>query len=185
MFKSLLLFFTLMCMPAHASFWILPHSITQNDLAARTGGSTTAGAGNVAFFALNGQASAGSSTSSFSNVTGFSLTITTTGRPVKIEIGGGASGCGGPYVNIAGTSASVDASVFFQLARTGTSSATIPYGQIGIAHNGSVDPSINVSHMSAIDFPAAGTYTYQLQAELGSASSVGTISCVVYTAYEM
>jgi hypothetical protein len=148
--------------------------VTQAMLAPRTTGSTVA-AGGYATSASCGNASVGHV--GLTPIPNFSVTITTTGRPVVV----GFISDGSTTNSVMGlnTSASSDTAVFV-IKRGSTAIVTNT-----IESTGPVQFTIPPSSMLYIDTVAAGTYTYTGYYEGGSATVTAIIQFSVLFAYEM
>jgi hypothetical protein len=134
--------------------------VTQEKLAARATGSTVA-AGGVATSGTTGFFS--TATGDFVDVPGASVTITTTGRPVSISINNGYFKTQNGTIMIVRNTTSRGS--YFITSGGAAGGITVPAGQ------------------TYIDLPAAGTYTYKLQAR----GSIGAmeVSGVSLAAYEL
>jgi hypothetical protein len=136
-----------------------------NDLAVTTGKINDAAVTQAKRAALGQQISASSgnyttTSSSYVDVTNLSVTITTTGRPVFIAlIPDGSSSSN--YVGGVGTGTPVLGSARFRILRDATTVAD--YGFPLSSPDGWFYYS-PVSAISVIEVPAAGPYTYKLQA---------------------
>jgi hypothetical protein len=121
------------------------------------------------------------SSTSYIDVTNLSVTITTTGRPVKIFLQSGSS------VSTAriGTSASSTAcSSEFKIVRDSTDIAEY---QIRALAGGATSVASDTPPGSIVfvDTPAAGTYTYKLQARSPSSSTNTAVYHCKLVAYEL
>lgn len=110
---------------------------------------------------------------SYTDVTNLSVTLTTRGRPVRVELIPDGSGVAGFQDNGSG--------VFVKLLRGSTAVA-----EIGLQSFSSSLTNIHCppSSMQAIDPVAAGTYTYKVQIKNGGSNSV-TADRMKLVAYEM
>lgn len=140
---------------------------------------TSVSAGGVAISSSSGSFAGGSAT--FADVTGLSVTITTSGRPVVITLASDGSGSLthiGQF-NGAGNSSRAD----FQILRDSTVVGTFQLSSTttGTSTNTIYTPSGTVFQVDAV---SAGTYVYKLQYKLVTGTSVD----VYYTklvAYEL
>jgi hypothetical protein len=158
-------------------------AITQPLLAARSTGATV-GVGGVAISASSGNFS--TSSASPVAVTNLSVTITTTGRPVRVFLQ--SDGSVGNVTRVAcGNSSTAPVSGFFYLYRGASivSSETLEVG----AGNPAAGQGITVpaGSIQFLDTPAAGTYTYSLQVAPFSANGSPSMNVgfVVLVAYEI
>lgn len=108
---------------------------------------------------------------SYADVTNLTCTITTTGRPVRIEllpdpVQSAASAAG--YVGVTKTSGT-SGTAKFQILRGSTPIGTHTMFVSGAS--GNLGNFVPVSSISATDFVAAGTYTYKLQADSAFATT--------------
>jgi hypothetical protein len=122
---------------------------------------TTVAAGGVALSASCGPFSTGNLT--LTDVTNLSVTITTSGRPVRITCIDDGSG------NVANISSGSQAG-FFSIIRDSTQLTNLEINTVP----GSLGNNMPPSSINHIDFVAAGTYTYKLQAAAHSGSG-GTV----------
>jgi hypothetical protein len=93
---------------------------------------------------------------SYVDVTNLTVTITTTGRPVMIMVTNDGSG-NDSYLSLSGPNAG--GTGFVQTLRD---ASTIGVDQLSTANG--ISPFIPVGCLSKLDTPAAGTYTYKVQA---------------------
>lgn len=116
----------------------------------------------------------GTTSGTFVDVTNLSVTITTTGRPVEIYLMPDGASAG--YVTVNKSAAAAAGS--FQILRD---ASVIAKYLLGITATGStaVDLSHSPGSIRFTDTPAAGTYTYKLQAasDLVSSSQVKADNC--------
>jgi hypothetical protein len=110
------------------------------------------------------------SATSATNVTNATVTITTKGNPVMLILTGDNSNFTASGITLVGIGNSW---ARFQLVRTGTSGLTLGIQELA---TGAAMVSASQTSMIWWDAPAAGTYTYQLQAWV----NVGTSSAAVY-----
>lgn len=134
-----------------------------------------------------------SNSSTLVDVTNLSVTITTTGRPVMLcLVNDGASGTGGYLGAYQATNVDNGPLAEFAILRDATSiakhtiwgSATAaPAGQYVAIHR------VPVSSIVHLDVPAAGTYTYKVQARYASFTVTSDMYAEVYyaklVAYEL
>ena len=123
-------------------------AVTQAKLAARATGTTVA-AGGVGISSSSGSYT--TSSTSYADVTNLSITITTTGRPIKIEIipsDSAAMQIGAQGGNFAGT---------FKILRDAT--------DIGLVLWDGDDEHYHGFSITNVDTSAAGTYTFKVQAK--------------------
>lgn len=157
------------------------HGITQVKLATRTTGTTVA-AGGVAvsaptsFVAHNPDGP----------VSGTSVTITTTGRPVMVSLVPDPASAGVSYLEAAANNgAGTPANFTIQFFRGVTN---LSGGRL--MSEGGTDVSVRVppSSFMVMDFPTAGTYTYTWTATftgVGPATDAGIVEAVCLMAYEI
>lgn len=114
------------------------------------------------------------STTSYADVTNMSITITSIGRPVKIEIHGASD-------DFSGLGAFTDASDAYDSLymnwRILRDSTVVSAGIFGSKRpntslNGRAAFIIPPSAISALDFPSAGTYVYKLQVKIDTGSTI-------------
>lgn len=141
----------------------------------------TAGIGDVAKSGIvNGATCSGTSFSNCSDGTNtLSVTITTSGRPVRLFLNPETSGCAG---TIAGYS--TDGEIDFRYTRNGTE---ITRFRIRNGNGGTASLTFGTNYdFGFTDTPAAGTWTYVLQgAELTLAGSDNNFFCMTLMAYEL
>lgn len=165
---------------------IANQTITQGLLAPRATGSTVA-AGGYATTASSSNTTSTSS-SSLSNITGFSVTITTTGRPVVVGLTADGAGSGSViYLNNGATNVGL---ATFVILRGGVA---VSFSEMGsqTSGGGATPNFLNypVSIVNYIDSNSgvglpAGTYTYTMQwAMQGSGTNLQLINAIMY-AYE-
>jgi hypothetical protein len=159
-------------------------TVPQSSLAPRSTG-ITVGAGGVAVSNPSNPAYATSSTTPVL-VTNLQVTITTTGRPVQVELQGVS---GGSSVGVTGNSNSVLAvQCQLQFQNGGT---TISLQSMGLQSNpGSLPIAISwpASSFNTLDMTvngAPGTYTYSVFVNVTSASYTMSVSQCVLVAYEI
>jgi hypothetical protein len=176
--KYVLLVFSLFAFSAQASWWIPSGSITQSKLAPRTPG-VVVSAGGMGISTL---------VTSFSHtgdtlltaVTGASVILTTTGRPVMVAI---TSSSSGGYVACDYTGTGADTGCGFSFLRSGTTIST--NNIISFVGTTAVNENLPCSVLSFIDTPAAGTYTYSLSTKLGQSGDTAALSNCYLNAYEL
>lgn len=154
---------------------IAAHTITESNLELRPT-SATATAGQMAL-----SSSCGAFTSNatvYTDVTNLSISIVTTGRPVRIELtaDGSNGGISADNAFIGNTTTSTGATFWLAFLRGGSIIA-----QMATSNNsqGSTLPPGSFSYM---DYPAAGTYTYKVQCRATTATNwaVNKIKLLVY-----
>ena len=123
------------------------------------------------------------------DVTNLVVTITTLGNPVFLFLiaDGSAAGSGAGRIGASNTNASANnASLEVQWLR----GATILTSQIAMGLNApglgatSENAFVGCGCINYIDFPAAGTYTYKLQARSAGSTTTGIVANCVLVAYE-
>lgn len=114
-------------------------------------------------YELSADISDSTSNTSYEDVTGASVTITTTGKPVEITL---------VNSHCVALGASVPAIMTVKALRDATD-----VSEIILAATGPTNPYIQVPSGAFrwVDSPAAGTYTYKLQYKVNSASATGTV----------
>jgi hypothetical protein len=124
------------------------------------------------------------STTSYTQITNFSVTITTSGRPVVIEaIGDGTNGSSQSEISVYVTSSSLCYG-FVQILRNGTVIyQTILGGTLGSSIN--QDFLYPPGEISFFDTPASGTYTYTVQTKVTSAGITFLVANCKLLAYEL
>lgn len=113
---------------------------------------------------------------SYTDVTNLSITITTTGKPVKfmLQPEGGAT--------VGSIDVEDDDQAFVQVLRDGTPVYSTFFGTRTPNGELAYPPS---SVVNGMDFDVtAGTYTYKVQAKTGAAATTVTFTSVVLVAYE-
>lgn len=132
---------------------------------------TTVAAGGIAISASSGSFSSG--TASNVNVTNLSVTITTSGRPVRLLITAASNPSGFP------------GSVIFHNG-TGASNLEFNRGgsQITAYSIGNAVQRIIPSAFEYVDPVAAGTYTYTVQVTVGTSTTLQVTDCILI-AYEL
>lgn len=158
------------------------------DAYTRTTG-TTVGARGVAISSDCGTFT--TTSTSFVSITNLSVTITTSGRPVKLGlISGGTAVLDGifssNYVD-AGAYTNVSERFTFKWRRSTTDIAVVNIDNVqdSLVLPANVGRSYPASSMIHLDTPAAGTYTYDLQVKVNTSSNQFTmIDCKLY-AYEL
>lgn len=115
------------------------------------------------------------------DVTGLTVTITTSGRPVYLQVidDGSGNAC-----SIAANSSTAEAIAQFSFLRGSTTLTTtlIQSEPAGVA---SVQYNLPATTLSHVDTPPAGTYTYKVQFVAGNATSTATITRCKLIAYEL
>jgi hypothetical protein len=150
-----------------------PQGVTQAMLALRATGSTVAAGG----YATSSSSGSFSSTStSFTAVTGLSVTITTTGRPVRLQLGSAGS------LATVGTTNSDPVS--FQFVR-GVSTVVSLMGFCNQTNGASLAMLLPPSAFQGTDFPTAGTYTYTVQVKAVEGTDTITVTNCQLEAYEL
>jgi len=161
-----------------------------NDLAVTTGKIADLAVTQGKRAALGQQLSSGSGTfsttsSSFVDVTNLTVTITTTGRPVFLSLGGAATGTiPGPSAGCSHGSSDTAICKFAYLrdASPSVGENTVTARALGAT---AVKNFIPCSSFSHIDVVAAGTYTYKFQAAAVGSGSAAEVSECKLTAYEL
>lgn len=111
---------------------------------------------------------------SFTNVTNLSVSITTSGRPVCIALQSDGTGSAASIgINVNGTTQ-------FSFLRGATEIARVAV----ISSSGTASLFVPSSSFSHIDQPAAGTYTYKMQAQTSSGTTANVNNSVL-VAYEL
>lgn len=141
-------------------------AVTLTKLAARPTG-TTVSAGGVAVSTSCGTFS--TTSTSAVDVTNLSVTITTTGRPVRIALQPDGSGLAS--VGTGGHSAPGNGQlghIYIVRASTTIASNTIRSDTDPSSNNNFLDLSLPPGVISSLDLVAAGTYTYKIQADIAA-----------------
>lgn len=100
-------------------------------------------------------------TTTSSPVAGTTVTISTIGRPVTFGFTPCGNGVG--YIGLVGTTTTGDYSIVITLMRDG---ATISTAQFSMGGGATVNRDLPPASFTFIDFPAAGTYKYSVNALL-------------------
>ena len=150
-----------------------------NDLAVTTG-KIAAGAVTQAKRAALGQQVSGSSggfttsSTSYVSVTGLSVTITTTGRPVFLGIVPG----GGSESELGADTGATNCSMSFKFERDGS--------EIGqIAFNAALANSTTGGYPWTLDIPAAGTYSYGVRVKCNGDTAAARATSLLLVAFEL
>lgn len=146
---------------------IAAQTIAQGNLALRSTG-TTVGAGGVAVSASCGLFT--TNTNSYVQITNFSVTITTTGRPVMLMTMSDGTGTAPANMSTDSTEG------FIKFTRASTDIGF--YGLLNPS-NGQIP-----NNLQMLDFPTAGTYTYTVSAKSNASSTVEVVNSVL-VAYEI
>lgn len=155
----------------------LAPSVDNNSRDIVTGTGTTVKQGGVAISTSSGTFS--TTSSSFVDVTNLSVTISTTGRPVRLDIVPGTSATNQGAFRVTHTSTGDIEGVLTMLRGT----VTVAITRVG--NYGTTTPAITVPpYMGVIDSVSAGTYTYKLQAKRSAGTSVFVTNCHL-VAYEL
>jgi hypothetical protein len=120
------------------------------------------------------------SSSSLVDVTNLSVSLTTTGRPVMLLLID--DGTGG-YVQFDRSTAAVEPGVVIAFLRAGVAISTQTY-RVSLASSYTNELQMPPSIFQFFDVPAAGTYTYKVQAKITSATTVTVGNCKL-VAYEL
>lgn len=121
------------------------------------------------------------SSGSYVDVTNLSVTITTTGRPVYVGLQ--SDGTAGGSLN-GGHNAGAQGLGGFEILRGATVITGVAVGTIA-AGAASVYVSVPHSTLHVIDVPAAGTYTYKVQAKTITAGGFAGVENAKLVAYEL
>lgn len=119
--------------------------------------------------------------SGFNDITNLSVTLTTLGGPVILQLVASDDFGGVSCSNSSG----LDGDVRLKFLRDATSLPTLAYGWSGTAtagDNGTL--TLSPSQINFIDFPSAGTYTYKVQGSEGANNSC-TADDMRLVAYEL
>lgn len=165
------------------SSWTPTSTVANSVAEARTRATgTSVGVGGVAISSSSGLSS--TTSTSYVDVTNLSVTITTSGRPVFLQLIGATSS--GPCVIGAVNNSAVFCQAFFKFMRDATSFSdqAIYSGAFGNGAN-KIDISIPVSNLTYIDSTAAGTYTYKVQFRASVASTTAVCNFAKLVAYEL
>lgn len=151
--------------------------ITQAKLATRTTG-TSVGAGGVAIASSSGTYNL---TGAYATITNQSVTITTTGRPVRAFLT--ADGASTSYISAITSATGGLTDVYIRVKRGSTVIGEF-YTGTRIAGGTSYQTTLYTppGSIAVIDTPAAGTYTYSVEAFMssGGAASVVNVKTIVY-----
>lgn len=166
----------------NGSSWDVLWSLTIPSGYIKTANLADASVTQVKRVALGQQVSASSgafttTSGTYVDVTNLSVTITTTGRPVYLGLNGGWVG-----VSMSGT----DALGSLSIKRGSTAILTSNIAVSAEATDGSTVTQLSVpsSCLSFIDIPAAGTYTYKVQA-LALVTSTTSVNNATLVAFEL
>lgn len=160
---------------------IKDHGVTQVKLAAMATGTTVA-AGGIAVSASSGSYS--SASTSVTAVTNLSVTITTTGRPVKLTLQAlPTSGATTSYIGVNANAAT--ASATFNFYRGSTQLCNQVLGVNNFTSPGILEIDVPPEQVSFYDVVAAGTYTYTLQAFSNTVATNHLVHECVLVAYEI
>lgn len=153
-------------------------TLTQALLASRATGTSVAAGG----VARSGSSGAGSGSwlstsvgSGLTAITGLSVTIVTTGRPVMVMAASDTTGSYGEFIT-----ASSNGLYLSWNRDSGTY-----FGAVEIFPPGTGTPGMPASAVNAIDFPPAGTHTYALYGAMDSGGTLHPVSNVSIIAFEL
>lgn len=162
---------------------IADNAVTQEKMEVRDTG-TSVGLGGVG---VTSNLASQALTSSFADLTGLSVTITTMGNPVKLQLIGGSGSAEGQFACDNGTQSQNEIQVRFVKDATNLSIISFKTGTVWSAATFvDSDMDIGASAFSHIDFPTAGTYTYKVQAtETNLSGASCTAQNLKLVAYEL
>lgn len=123
------------------------------------------------------------SSTSLVDVTNLSLSITTTGRPVFVGLI--PAGSSASYLSISNGTGDTDITGQAAILRDGTVIARTELEAKGATSAGSLGSQVPVGGLFFIEQPAAGTYTYKVQAAAGEASTGMSVNNAKLVAYEL
>lgn len=158
----------------------LAPSVDNNSRNVVTGTGTTARAGAVAISNNCGTFTTTSST--FVDVTNLSVTITTTGRPVMIQLVSVGSSSGSQVSLIKNTAGAGNGAAGIQILRGTTGIALLSLA--GYVDN-AIITRLPGSAFYHLDRPAAGTYTYKIQTNRSGANQTTAVTETRLVAYEL
>lgn len=121
---------------------------------------------------------------SFTAVTGLTVTVTTTGRPVFVGLRSTTTGAGSSNIGVQGNLAAPSGDVAIYRDATNLGNYQISHQQAGYT-SGTVAGSIPSSSVFTVDAPGAGTYTYAVYLRSGSSSITTFVNNVALVAYEL
>lgn len=182
--KYLSLCFLLLCSSVAVATYSVPNkSITQAKMAPRPGPSPTVTAGGFAQSSSSSSFSTSSGTAA--DVTNLSVTITTTGRPVFVGVipdGNTSNRC---MATCSKASAGSNVCDFF-IVKTSTNIGVFSLQlSVGATPAGTIYSNQPCGAIHTIDTPAAGTYTYKVQAKSGDNSTTAGLTYATLIAYEL
>lgn len=145
---------------------------------------TTVGVGGVAISASTGSYTTASTT--YVAVTNASVTITTSGRPVRIFLMPDTAASAESYLQITSSAmGGVTSRGWFQIKRGST---VIGIHQMAWGGTGTTTLAyrVPVSGVDLVDFPSAGTYTYTLEVKGAGGGTISTdVQAAMLAAYEL
>lgn len=158
---------------------IKDHGVTQVKMAAMSTG-TTVGAGGFAISSSSGSFTIASTTPT--DVTNLEVTITTTGRPVRVGLQSVNSTSLIGYLEVF---AVTDPTASIYILRDGVVLCSNVIENLNTTHGGSLYINAPTASISYFDIVAAGTYTYKIQVACNNASTNFNVFNTVLVAYEI
>lgn len=156
--------------------------ILKSQLAAASTG-TTVGSGGVAISATSSGYT--TTSASFANVTGQTVTLTTNGGPIRIVTGSFPTGGGADVLLTSTTATNNQIQAFVQLLRGGSPVCSQTLFLAIVTTTSTLSISVPANFLEFIDPQAAGTYTYQLQARVASTNYQLQMLNMCLIAYEL
>jgi len=155
-------------------------TIAQGNLAVRTTGSTV-GAGGVA---ISPDAAGFITNTSLTAIGLLSVTITTTGRPVALQLISKSTPTSNSFVGIESTGGSQTQVTGYSAFFRGATQLNLQSLSIISAPSTSLTNQVPPTTFALLDMPAAGTYTYSVEAMVGGANQAMIFECALM-AYEI
>lgn len=124
------------------------------------------------------------SSTTFVTVTNLSVTITTTGRPVLLNLqsSGANSGSGFSRITLVGNQSTAQLDIRY----TGTTLTSPSYSVANNAFNVNVIAGVDSFSMpSFLDTPPAGVHTYTVEVQVSSGSFTANVQCLQLVAFEL
>lgn len=119
------------------------------------------------------------------DISPLSVTITTTGRPVFIGLVGDFGAGTGNRIVIGSSASDTSITAEINIVRGATTILNSQFGIVVLSSTNNISVTLPASSVWHIDTPAAGTYTYKIQANVSGANESLTLARLRLIAFEL